>query len=369
MAETSTKAGIGSNLKRDILTELYENSRISVRKLALKLGVDYYTVAKTIAELERKNRLLYTLDIDPHRLGFLEGKIITIKFERAPDVSVLRREFQNDVFIQSAYFAKGDFDVLLCVVALSGYQYAIWEWTLRATLGAYRPHFFESDINYTIIGFFPTSSEIIDFSNELSEREKSVLKTLNDNSRMRLKGIMSKTGLSQMKLLTTIKKLRAKRVIRKLTTLVSNPEKKLVTASFLQYLPTMKHRAHQAEIGKRILDENFTHATSDYAIASDLTGYYDMLLLCNFEGNSEYSKRGPALWRSVCKRESVRVVEAVLVEVVVGAWPLHGDKYWDYAEFVKRIKADENEYRRIRDLVKRGKIESVSSYYTGKSEG
>jgi DNA-binding Lrp family transcriptional regulator len=351
-----------SNLRYKVANELYENSRISVRKLALKLKADYYAISKIIIELEQKNRLFYTLALNVEKLGFQE-KIIAIKFDKMPDISVLKSEFKDDIFIQNAFLAKGDFDVMLHVVGLAARPYVAWQWTLRGLLGDYKPRFYTSDINDYVLGFFPLSNEIIDASNAISKKEKAVLKVLNRNSRSRLKDIASQAGLSQMQVITTMRNLNERNIIRKYTMLVQSPEKNMITATFRQITPTIKHQTHLATIIKGLMDEDFNQITSDYAILANLIGSQDTFYLCNFKDDDERTRRGPALWSRVCKDEEIEVYEAVLTSIITGVWPIHPDSYDYYSKMTKSPKnADEGAYRRTRELLKKGKTSTLFEY-------
>ncbi|MEM0149322.1 MAG: Lrp/AsnC family transcriptional regulator, partial [Candidatus Micrarchaeaceae archaeon] len=67
-----------------LLMHLNDNSRLSLRKLGRELNISYHVVATKLKELEEKYKLFYTLEIDTDKLGFSEGKLIMIKFERMP---------------------------------------------------------------------------------------------------------------------------------------------------------------------------------------------------------------------------------------------------------------------------------------------
>ena len=110
--------GGGAMLGYRILREMYLNSRVSALRLSKKLHSNYYTVSKTLKELERANGLAYTLELDVRELGFLGIRVLAIKFEKAPDLKLLRKELQDDVFIQGAYLTKGDFDLLIYAMAM-----------------------------------------------------------------------------------------------------------------------------------------------------------------------------------------------------------------------------------------------------------
>lgn len=339
-----------------LLNLLYHNARYTASELSQKLGLSYYETLKLIEECEKNYGLAYVTNVDPSRLGFTGSKVVAIKFGKRPSINTIKREFCDDVFVQAAYLCKGGFDLLLYVVGTNEGEYGRWEWTLRALISKYKAVIFSSSVDWLLIGFLPLSTEMIKISKELSDREKRVLTILNENARIKIKGISDKTGLSHFQVVNTIEKLKKKKIIQFFSALVQKPEKNVNTATFFQFLsPSPKHLAYLKKIIEVLLKENFSGPTSDYAILYDLTGQFDMLAICNYRNWDDNFKRGSALWVKLCKDENIITKEATLVELIKGKWPFHADRY-EYHKYLSRtINKTENIYKKMRDYLKAGK--------------
>ncbi len=338
-----------------LLNALYHNSRYTVKFLSHKLGLSYYNTSKLIRKCESKYKLKYTININPKALGFTGSKIVLIKFEDIPNSSMLKNELSKDLFVQAAYFCKGDFDLLLYVVATSESEYGLWEWTLRAVLGKYKPIFFSSQVGWLDVGFMPLSSDLIKKSTVITDREKSILLLLNDNSRMRVREISRITGLSHFQVVNTLKSLKATNKVPLFSTFVQKPTKNILSASFFRFnAPAVSHPKMLKDVLKILLEEKFDNVTSDYALIYDLTGTNDLMIVCNFENSESYSSRGPELWIKNCKSEEVITQEAVMISVIKGVWPFHADKYEYLSDLLNMYENNPNIYIKIRDQLKSG---------------
>lgn len=355
--------GGGAMLGYRILREMYLNSRVSALRLSKKLHSNYYTVSKTLKELERANGLAYTLELDVRELGFLGIRVLAIKFEKAPDLKLLRKELQDDVFIQGAYLTKGDFDLLIYAMAMDERQYIIWEWTLRSVLGRYEPQIFECTADKPVVGFFPLSTRTLRLAPDLKSGERDVISALNDNSRMRINELADMTGISQVQVPRIMRRLMKKGTIVGYRALVQKPEKKLTMAYFLRYRPGPRHREYQRAMTRKLAEESAEQTTSDYGIMCDTYGHEDSFFVCSFRDMDAYSRRGPSLWKDACRDERVAAKEAVITDVVMGKLPLHAGGYDSYIRFGKEIVTSPGEYAAIRRLMKEGKLDEVYRHY------
>jgi DNA-binding Lrp family transcriptional regulator len=346
----------GKTTSSDILYELYKNSRISVAELSKKFKLSHYNMSMILEEFESKYGLYYTLMIDSKKLGFTGGRLVAIKFEKLPDIALLKKELKGDVFIQDAYLCKGDFDLLLYVVGLTAHEYSMWEWTLRALLSNYKVRFCSSELDAMQIGFFPISSNLIKRSILISDREKRVLKLLNDNSRIKIKDISKKMKLSHIQVVGTLNKLEDRGIIKHFSTLVQKPDKKIMSASLLNINPTMKYQLHLNKVINEMLKEDFTGSTSDYSVIATSSGMFHLALICNFENGEDYSNRGSNMWLRLCRDEEIRTQDALLTDVIIGKWPFHADRYDYYKKVMKILNLDENAYRKARESAKAGRL-------------
>ena len=94
------KEYVEKELPYRLLTEMYKDSRRSLKELGRELHISYHTISRTLSQLEEKYKLAYTLDLDIKKLGFSEGLIITAKFEEKPEFEYLKQRFEKDPFVQ-----------------------------------------------------------------------------------------------------------------------------------------------------------------------------------------------------------------------------------------------------------------------------
>ncbi|MCL5239383.1 MAG: Lrp/AsnC family transcriptional regulator, partial [Candidatus Marsarchaeota archaeon] len=240
-ASKKTQEFVEKELPYKLLAEMYKNSRKSLKGLGRSLKISYHTVSKSLAELDERYGLAYTLDLDTGKLGFPEGRIITIRFGERPELDILRQRVQKDIFVQDAYLAEGDFDLLLYVVGLSPREFIRWQWKFRIDFKKYRPLLRISTADLNVIGFFPVRNELIDASEKLSDTEKKVLQALNTNSRIKLKDLISKAKTTQMRVIYVLKKLTEAGIIRRYAALVQKPSKRIFMAYTMRFTPGENH--------------------------------------------------------------------------------------------------------------------------------
>jgi len=335
---------IEEELPYRLLIEMYKDSRRSLKKLGRTLHISHHTIAKTLNNLEQKYGLLYTLDIDTDKLGFSEGRVITIKFGNKPSHDFLKSRFQKDVFVQNAYLATGDFDLLLSVVGLTSRDFAAWQWKLRKELGEYKPHLKISTMNNFILGFLPVRNELIECTTAISDVEKKVLKLLNENSRIKLSELVKKSKTTQMKVIYALRRLKEEGIIKKFTTLTQNPEKRILSVHTITTAPTKTYSESLLKVVRELVTEDLHEITSDYSIILDCVGAFDEICCGTFKNGEQLAKRGPDAYEQLLSAESPALEKAVLTDILFGKWPFHLDDYARYKNQLKEIGLKQKEF-------------------------
>ena len=85
-----------SYIKRALLRELSEDSRMSVSTLAKKLRCARNTIISNMNILEKEFGLHYTLEFDKEELGLSQNQIWSIKLGKKPDVNEIRKIFRPE---------------------------------------------------------------------------------------------------------------------------------------------------------------------------------------------------------------------------------------------------------------------------------
>lgn len=327
LSSVEVKAFIKDKLPYKILMELYKDSRASLRDIGKREGVSHHTVSKTLRELEEKYDLDYTLMLDEKALGFSEGRIITIKFETVPKIDILKERFAKDVFVQDAYLASGDYDLLLYVVGLTQIDFRFWLLKLRLDFGTNKPQIKMSTVNDYLMGFFPLRNDLLDKNIVLSNTEKKVLKLLNKNSRMKLRDLTSESKTTKMRVIYIIEKLKRMKIIKSFTTLVQTPEKRIISAYSLSLTLNRDFESFDKAFLAELIKEEYHEVVNDYSLIASTTGIWDSFLLCVFKDGEYLAKRGPFLAEEVYAQETPKIEKAILTAIIVGKWPFHLEDY------------------------------------------
>ncbi len=336
-AKRKTQNYVKNDLPYALLMSLYEDSRASLRGLGKRFKISYHVINSVLEELEDKYDIKYTLELDETRLGFVEGKIITIKFGIKPGIDFIKERIRKDFFIQDAYLAEGDFDLLLYVVGVEPKDFQKWQWTLRMGLSKYKPALKFSNVSSRIMGFFPIKSSLIKESEELSKGERAVLMLLNDNSRMRLSDIAKRLKMSPDKVVYLIKKLKEMGAIKRFTALTQNPDKRILYAYGAYMIPTEEHIELAITMAKEIVNEDLHETVNDYAVTADMNGNYDFFAVCAFKNGETLSRRGAEFAREVWLREDPVIDKALLTDIIVGKWPFHLENYGAYRTILENL--------------------------------
>jgi DNA-binding Lrp family transcriptional regulator len=337
-ASRQTQEYIEKELPYKVLMSLYENSRTSLRELGNEFDISYHAVSKVLERCEEEYKLAYTLELSEKALGFSEGRVIAIKFETLPEIDFLRDRLSNDIFVQNAYMASGDFDLLLYVVGLTSNDFVKWQFNLRVDFSEFKPTFKFSTVDAYMLGFFPMRNELLDQSSVLSSSEKRILGLLNSDSRMKLSEIVEKSKSTQMHVIYTIKKLKERGIIRRFSALTQNPDKKVFFAYTLANTPGKNHGALLSSFLDELTNEDFHEITNDYSLIINGVGSYDSIYMCDFYDGTVLAKKGSDLLQKLWAPENPKIEKAILTGVLVGLWPFHLEPYSEQKRILENLK-------------------------------
>ena len=284
-ASNNERKNIINNFPHNLLKKLYLNSRVSIKQLEKEFDISHHTISKYFMHCENNFKLIYTLDVNTTQLGFSEARIIAVKFKTVPDSTLLKRVLKADPFVQNAYMAIGDFDLIMHVIASNEIEYSHWEYKFRIGFSRYKPRVKTSSINHIVEGFLPIQGKLLFKTSKLSIIEKRILAELIENSRIKLKDLIKKTKISQMKVIYTIKKLQEKNIIRQFTTTVQNPNKRIFSFYSVTTTPTKDHHPTLLlKLLKKIInEESNSNITTDYSVVCETSGFFDTIQFCNFK--------------------------------------------------------------------------------------
>lgn len=105
------------DLDREILRMLVLNSRMSYRRIAVRLGVSPATVLVRLRKLRKKGIIKgFTVDLDPEKLGFNVQAYMFVKTDPKKTRSVLLRLSRMNNIVEM-YEVTGDYHLLLKIWA------------------------------------------------------------------------------------------------------------------------------------------------------------------------------------------------------------------------------------------------------------
>ncbi|MFP3288830.1 MAG: winged helix-turn-helix transcriptional regulator [Candidatus Micrarchaeota archaeon] len=319
---------IKNELPYELLKALYNNSRLSLRDLAKQHGVSHHVVSSLLKRLEKDYGIVYTLDLDENKLGFANGKIVTIKFKNKPDIEIIKEKLINDPFVQDLYLADGDFDLIMYVSGITEEEFMPWQWLLRQYFNKYTPLVRISTLTKKYAGFMPLRNKAIMNSPNLSEFEKKVLTILNENSREKISEIAKKVKVKDLdKVIYVIKKLKERGIIKRFTAITTKPGKSIIQAFGATINPSNNHLNYVINFYNEVVKEEKHQFASDYILIIDTLGYFDGFYIASFSRGEDAEKRGAEMYRKIFADEILLLEKAIITDTLVGYLPLHIDSF------------------------------------------
>jgi len=327
-ASLEKQAYIKNELPYELLKALYNNSRLSLRDLAKQHGVSHHVVSSLLKRLEKDYGIVYTLELDENKLGFANGRIVTIKFKNKPDIEIIKEKLLNDPFVQDLYLADGDFDLIMYVSGITEEEFKVWQWHFREYFNKYMPLLRTSTLTTKYVGFMPLRNKAIMNSPNLSEFEKRVLAIFNENSREKISEIAKKVKVKDLdKVIYVIKKLKERGVIKRFTAITTKPGKGIVQAFGAITNPSDSHRNYVINFYNEVVNEEKHQLASDYILITDTLGYFDGFNIASFSRGEDAEKRGAEMYRRAFGDEVLILEKAIITDTLAGYLPLHIDSF------------------------------------------
>ncbi|MDE1855361.1 MAG: Lrp/AsnC family transcriptional regulator [Candidatus Micrarchaeota archaeon] len=242
-----------SYLKKMLLRELGENSRVSVTNLAKKLKCSRSTVISNLKSLEKELGLSYTVEFNKGALGLEQRHMWRVKFGKKPTLQEINDIFKNDEMVQFVALTEGDFDLFLDIVVESGDAYAEWAVSTAAKLLPFKPELFPSMIAFSHTGFIPVPNDVLEHINiktsKLDALDIRILTLLNANSRRSYRQIARELKEHVETVRYRMRRLGEMDLIRRYSTVMIKPPKDYLVLFFVNYKlsPGIMGRAAEAQ--------------------------------------------------------------------------------------------------------------------------
>ena len=316
-----------SNRDKILLRELSTNSRASATYLAKTIGCSIATVTKLMERLTRLLDIRFTLEIDMDKLGLSERHILAVKFKKIPSMDFLEGVFNKDVHSQDVYLTKGDFDVLMFVVADTPINYIAWETNMAANISEYSPSVRPSEFVFPQLGFIPLSETFTGFIREefrLDTKDKLILKILNSNSRVGYRELSRASGINEDTVRYRVFKLVHRGIIRRFTIAVQQPSSGTLIAYFMRYSfnKTTTTRAFPMMRKHYMREDEGVPLINRFPIIAPISGSYRSFGMVFGRDKKDAFYNGITWHKNVLKNEDVVESHATVIKPIKGILPL-----------------------------------------------
>ncbi|MDE1871576.1 MAG: Lrp/AsnC family transcriptional regulator [Candidatus Micrarchaeota archaeon] len=316
-----------SYVKRALLRELSENSRIPVTALAKKMKCSRNTILNNMKFLEKEFGLYYTLELDRSLLGFVQNYIITVKFDSKPDRKDIMSMLKESKFAFFAAETEGDFDLLMKMVINSGEEYIDWSVRALSKLLPFRPTIKTSIVNVVNSGFIPIGNEVLrnlDISKlRLDRLDKKIIMLLNGDSRISYIDMANILKEDVETVRYRMKKISKTGLIHKFTVVLKKAPINYNIAFFLEHKYTPSIFATYRNSIQYYKDLNKTlPIINTFGYLATLSGSYTFFGIGCFENEENAIKGAIIAHKNLYENDDASLSYAKITNVIVGNLPI-----------------------------------------------
>lgn len=232
---------------RDILRALSEDCRRSASSLAKEVHCAPKTLKKKLARLENEYEIRYTLELDARELGFSAPYFVLVKFSKPIDETLLQQALKQYPFAQFAALTKGDFDLVVYVLAKNALDFVRWSNYFRQTLSEYIEHWEGGLVTGHWFGFFPLNEDILEYA-DLDERDRIMLRVLLRNAKIPISDLARRMNVPVSTMQYHLKKLFAMKAVRRATIVMEKGPYPVHYVGLYGYKMTKKFMRHGLSI-------------------------------------------------------------------------------------------------------------------------
>ncbi|HUC38949.1 MAG TPA: Lrp/AsnC family transcriptional regulator [Candidatus Acidoferrum sp.] len=315
-----------SDIKRKILRELSENSRISITHLAAKLHCSRNTISSNIKRLEEEYGMQYILDFNKQRLGLTQLHVWLVKFDRMPPHDVIKRSFAAAKGVQIVAQTNGDFDLFAFIIADTPENYVKNGMAAIAGLLDYKPKISIALLMLKHTGFFPVDDYAIElFSNrfKLSKLDIRLLSTLNSNSRLGYGDLAKRLGTSPETIRYRMKRIARLGVIDQFTIVLKRPPLEHTSIFSVDYelAPGVLARARSAQGYYLSSDGKGLPIMNRFQFLGLMSGAFLLLGICYSESEERAIRDVVLAHKELYRPDNPEIRFAEVTRIIKGALP------------------------------------------------
>jgi DNA-binding Lrp family transcriptional regulator len=335
-----------SYIKRAILRELCEDSRISVTGLADRLKCSRNTVLSNMKALDREFGLLHTIEFDREMIHTNYVQVWCIQFGKKPSTEELKRLFQGDYRVRLVAETEGDFDLIINVAADIADRYMNWSIRTINGLLPFIPKIMPSNVIMAHTGFFIVRNELLkklDLAHlGLDELDKKILMVLNENSRMSYREIANIIDANVETVRYRLARIMKIGIVRRFTTVLRRSPMSYNMAFFINYemAPGIRQRYDEAMKYYTRVDGKLPLINSFQYLAL-MSGSHTMFGIGCFESEEAAMRKVVMEHKEIYKEDNPKVRYAKITKVIKGTLPLRN---MDLAKDYRQINWEPDTY-------------------------
>lgn len=220
-----------------VLRNLSMNGRMSMAKLAKRVGMSVTGTRHFVKRMEEKYNIRYFAEVNTLKLGFLRY-IALVKFEeKIPSVQEVKEAFKDDSHVALVAMTKGIYDmiVIFYLEAVTPIANFVYEWRKSTALPDYTARWYVTPFSIAFGTTMPFRKEVAKGISEslvknkdksgliakLSQNEGLVFKELLLNGNLDFKDIDKSYGLNQGRSNYAFYKLKEKEIIERVTVTIN----------------------------------------------------------------------------------------------------------------------------------------------------
>ena len=328
----------GSDIKpgrydKEILTNLSMNARMPISVLAKRLGLSATATRYHVQRLGKKLGIRYTVELVLGSMGYMQF-IIFVKFlGNRPPLSELKAALSNEPRIQLAALVKGEFDLIIYLLAEDSYKANEIVWKLRTETDLKG---FDSLWNlntfYREYGSVPLRQDFFDkvLKNRITkkrsdkslvrkygfyDREVAVLRELNANGREEFANIDRSYGLDRGSAQYTYLRLKQSGIINRTTISLDCFKRNHVGVIWISYINMSEFRKTQNKLLFNIITNR--GPINNYSLMGDLGAPNGAILFMPATYLGELEDRSEELRKTI---KGVRIETLFVTDILVGSF-------------------------------------------------
>lgn len=314
-----------SSLSRKILRDLCTDSKVTITELSRKYGLSRAAIKDRITALEKELGLQYTLELDYEQLKFSSLHILRLRFDKKPKPKPdqLKSFFEQSKIVQLAITTKGEFDMVIMALAKDSKEYFKWEVGLWTKLAKFGLESHSSEVIVARLGFIPINNESI-ADCKIDDIYKKIILNLNQNSRMTMRELSTKIGMSEELAKYHVKKLSSQGIIKRYTAVATKPPLKYSLVYFANYI-VKEGVESRVENERRVM---YWKTLQEFPVISEfqfmwsMTGGDSSFTWACYDNYEEGVKHSITTHKSIYKVDSPDIKSAVVEQVIKGFFPL-----------------------------------------------